>query len=266
MHAGPLREYVGAHALIQDPVELAIVTHADSDHWKGMKALIDDNALTVEEFWEPGYDRDCSPIPSYTNFIAQMEAAVPASHFMRPLDATRPPVTIADTGPQWFTVDHLPGVEFLLLHVDAAPGGPNCAFKINNASIVFKARVGGVTILSTGDANGKQIEDDPRDAPQFVEEVLMVLEARFPGILRADILKVSHHGSETASTDAFLRAVQPKYALISASPTHELPRPTVIERLRELGAEVLNTGESEAARDNPIVCEGAGDGTVECRF
>lgn len=122
MHARPLLDYVSSVDVIQDPIELAVVTHADSDHWKGMEALIERYPLTVEEFWEPGYDRGCSPTDAYTAFIAEMESAVPTGHYMRPLAEARRPVSIDDTGPQWFTVDHLQGVEFLLLHTDAAPG------------------------------------------------------------------------------------------------------------------------------------------------
>ena len=32
--------------------------------------------------------------------------------------------------------------------------------------------------------------------------------------LKSDILKIAHHGSKTSTTDEFLKAVQPKIALI----------------------------------------------------
>ena len=34
--------------------------------------------------------------------------------------------------------------------------------------------------------------------------------------LRADVLKLGHHGSDTSTTDTFLDTVQPKYAVISS--------------------------------------------------
>src|SRR5262249_18882663 len=61
-------DYVEETGIIQDPIELAVVTHGDTDHWRGLRALIDgprDARFALNEFWEPGYDRICRPLPSY---------------------------------------------------------------------------------------------------------------------------------------------------------------------------------------------------------
>ena len=62
-------------------------------------------------------------------------------------------------------------------------------------------------------------------------------------LLQADVLKVPHHGSRTSSTEEFLMAVQPVFAVISAGfeNSYGHPHPTVVERLREHHAEVLRT-------------------------
>ncbi len=68
----------------------------------------------------------------------------------------------------------------------------------NNASIVLRVVAGRRTVLLTGDIE---------------REAEASLAAAFN--LRADILKVAHHGSRTSSTELLLAAVQPRLALIS---------------------------------------------------
>jgi beta-lactamase superfamily II metal-dependent hydrolase len=274
MNSTPMREYnIGDpnNHIIQWPIELAIVTHADSDHWKGLDALLDTPqaravSRPILEFWEPGYSRSCSALESYDKFIARIRGLVPAARFHRPLSNTHRPAT--EGGPiAPLAVPGVPGVRFTLLHSDQDP--PNeggCAFQINDASIVLLIEVGGVRLLLTGDANGKRREQDSNDAPTNVEAKLLALERIRPQTLRASVLKVSHHGSETASTQAFLDAVQPVFAIISASTRHHLPRPGVIRRLEDMDIIVLRTDRTRQPKNDPILCIGNGTGDVECNY
>jgi competence protein ComEC len=64
-------------------------------------------------------------------------------------------------------------------------------------------------------------------------------------LIRADVLKVGHHGSNTSSTDAFLDAVAPRFAAISdgfANSFHH-PHPQVLSRLAEHRALIFRTDE-----------------------
>ena len=74
------------------------------------------------------------------------------------------------------------------------------------------------------------------------------LLARYGGALRAEVLKVGHHGSRSSTTPAFLAAVRPRIALVSAraDPRRRLPDPRVLDRLREAGARVYRTDRSGA--------------------
>jgi competence protein ComEC len=78
------------------------------------------------------------------------------------------------------------------------------------------------------------------DAEAGEEEWML---ARDAPALRADVLKVGHHGSSTSSTPAFLDAVQPKLALISvgAENTYGHPSPAVVRSLVARGVQVLRT-------------------------
>jgi competence protein ComEC len=70
---------------------------------------------------------------------------------------------------------------------------------LNNYSAVIKLTYGKTSFLFTGDA-----EDISENE---------MLTANYD--LKADVLKVGHHGSSSSSTRPFLKAVSPKYAVIS---------------------------------------------------
>ena len=61
----------------------------------------------------------------------------------------------------------------------------------------------------------------------------------------ADLIKVPHHGSRTSSTQGFIDAVSPKYAVISVGRSSRFghPHPDVVERWKVNGVQVMTTGE-----------------------
>ncbi len=98
----------------------------------------------------------------------------------------------------------------------------------NNASVVFMLEYLGKRALFTGDAE------------KPVEETLVRSHLN----LKADLLKVSHHGSLTSSTTAFLKAVSPALAVISVGKnSYGHPRPEVLAALQRVGAEIRRTDE-----------------------
>jgi len=100
----------------------------------------------------------------------------------------------------------------------------------NNDSIVVRLQFGERVILLTGDVE------------RAGEEGMLASGAD----LRADVIKVAHHGSKTSSTQSLVDAVHPRYAIISVGQTSIFGHPTaeVVARLQKGGAEVLRTGES----------------------
>ena len=63
--------------------------------------------------------------------------------------------------------------------------------------------------------------------------------------ISADVLRVGHHGSRTSSSPAFLDAVAPRYAVISAGKGNQYghPHDVVVERLLERGVHIMVTYE-----------------------
>jgi competence protein ComEC len=61
--------------------------------------------------------------------------------------------------------------------------------------------------------------------------------------IASTFLKVPHHGSKTSSTEEFLEAVHPRYAVMSvgADNAFNLPSPQVVERYREDGIDLWST-------------------------
>lgn len=95
---------------------------------------------------------------------------------------------------------------------------------LNNNSIVSKLVYKNFSMLFTGD-----IEKE-------TESKIVKLYSDNLDILKSTILKVPHHGSNSSSTDEFLRLVQPKIALIGVGNNNLYGHPNneVIERLKKL--------------------------------
>lgn len=106
--------------------------------------------------------------------------------------------------------------------------GPQREYKdFNNNSIVLKVNAGETAFLFTGDAEETTEKD--------------ILQADYD--LQADVLKVGHHGSSTSSSQAFLQAVKPKYAVISVGVgnSYHHPEEEALQRLQSIGAEIYRT-------------------------
>lgn len=63
--------------------------------------------------------------------------------------------------------------------------------------------------------------------------------------VKANILKVGHHGSKTASLEEFIHAVNPTYALISCGLNNKYNHPSqeVIKRLKNQNSIICRTDE-----------------------
>lgn len=97
---------------------------------------------------------------------------------------------------------------------------------INSTSIIFKLIHPRKTILFTGDA----------------DETLERLLIRKNVNLKADILKIGHHGSKSSTSGEFLEKVKPEKAIISVGQnSYGHPHKDVLSRLKNISAEILRT-------------------------
>lgn len=101
---------------------------------------------------------------------------------------------------------------------------------LNNYSVVLRVVYGETAFLLTGDA-------------QALSEEEMLASGR---TLKADVLKVGHHGSHSSTTEAFLAAVAPKYAVISVGKDNDYGHPSrsTMQRLKAHGIPVYRTDEN----------------------
>ncbi|TAK68353.1 MAG: DNA internalization-related competence protein ComEC/Rec2 [Betaproteobacteria bacterium] len=124
------------------------------------------------------------------------------------------------------------GVRFDLLHPTAGSYAVD-RLKSNDRSCVLKISAARGTVLLTGDIEARSEEE---------------LLERAPGELRADVLVVPHHGSRTSSTDEFIAAVQPRWAVFPVGYRNRLghPKEAVVARYRAVGAQMLRTDSAGA--------------------
>lgn len=98
---------------------------------------------------------------------------------------------------------------------------------LNDYSVVIKLNYKNISFLFTGDA-------------ESLSESTMMSKGYD---LKADVLKVGHHGSKTSTTDEFLSKVAPKYAVISCGLNNSYghPHTEIINKLRARGIQIYRT-------------------------
>jgi competence protein ComEC len=150
--------------------------------------------------------------------MAQQDAEF--SKFVSTLRATGTPLQLVQAG----DVVDFGSVKMTVLWPSAA--GANRSN--NNDSVVLRLDLGSISVLLTGDVE--------REA----EAQILASNSN----VAVDVIKVAHHGSKTSSTADFVKAVKPRFAIISVGQQSMFGHPhrEVVERWEESGAEVLTTG------------------------
>jgi competence protein ComEC len=190
-------------------LDLVVLTHPHEDHVAGLPLLLE--RYRIAGFAEPGMR---GPGPGYRAFAGELQNEHRVDRTLAAGDRLR--LDGADITVRWPPRGRVP-----LEPPDDGKG-------INNVSIVLDVRYGEKRFLLTGDV---EQEIDPQ------------LLLNGIGERPVDVLKVPHHGSGTATTDALLTAVHPRVAIVSAGAGNPYGHPNrrTLDRLSASGARVLRT-------------------------
>jgi beta-lactamase superfamily II metal-dependent hydrolase len=203
-HSAPaLTAFLATH--VHGPLDLILLSHRHEDHLGGLPAVV--RSVGTRLFLD-------APVAHAT---PDYEA------LMRELDARGVQARLATAGRR---ID-LGGGAVITLLGPPEPPIVGSRSDVNANSVVARLTFGGVAILFSGDA----------ESP--TERWLLASGAE----LRADVLKVAHHGSRYASGMKLLRAVRPRIAVISAGAGNEYGHPAgaTVQRLERAGATVYRT-------------------------
>jgi competence protein ComEC len=188
-------------------LEAFVLSHPHTDHVGGAASVL--TALRPRAYWDAAFAGGSDA------YIASLTAA-------------------RRQGIDWRRVH--PGDSIAIDSVVISFLAPDSAWTVrlkdpNLASTIALVRYGMVRFLLVGDA--ERAEED------------WLLKNDHDG-LRAQVLKVGHHGSSTSSSDAFLDAVHPAVAVISVGAANKYGHPStdVLHALSRVGAEVLRTDEA----------------------
>lgn len=186
-------------------IEAAFVSHYHKDHAEGIIAAIEN--LRVKNVFMPDVMPD-SPIR------LKIEAAA-KEHNTKIHYISEDSKVVFDNG---LTVSAIvPTAKTKLISEDE-----------NDTSLVYNVEYGGFSCAFTGDMSA------------FAERNLISEGKTFD----CDVLKVAHHGSDTSTSEEWLDALKPEYAVISVGEDngYGLPSNEVLDRLE--GTEVLRTDEN----------------------
>jgi len=187
------------------PLDLVILTHRHADHLGGLRAVV--TTIGARMFLDAPFPHPTGMYGALMKTLAERQIAVRNAVRGRVID--------------------LGGEATLRLLTPPDPVLRGTRSDVNSNSVVVRLDYHQASILFAADAEASTES--------------WLLAAGVP--LRARVLKVAHHGSQHSSTAAFLRAVAPQIAIISAGAPNRYGHPEVeaIDRLQSIGARVFRT-------------------------
>lgn len=196
-------------------IDFLLISHPDADHYGGCADVLD--RYDVKEIITNSTKKEADPYWRYFDQKEKQEGAI---------------IKIM-TGPQvWVigssTLEFLNPDSSLALSVKDAEG--------NNASIVFRLLNNNEKFLFTGD-----MEIPLENA---LEQKYCSSTSTDCPALKADILKVGHHGSDSSTGEELLHVISPKEAIVSVGQnTFGHPSFRVLKKLERASVKVWRTDE-----------------------
>jgi competence protein ComEC len=190
-------------------LDAVVLSHPHPDHYLGLTSAL--SRVRPRAFWDTGQGEAEGLAGAYAGLLSALRA--------RGVAVRRPPELCGSHALGGATVEVLAPCPNITVDQGA-----------NDNSFVLRIRFGERAFLLVGDA-------------EHTEESALVDRLGGAGGLRADVLKVGHHGSRTSSTPTFVDAVAPRVAVISCGVRNRFghPHPSTVETLARSGARVLRT-------------------------
>lgn len=184
-------------------IDALILSHPHTDHFRGADTMF--RHFDIASYYDAGFD---SSLSSYAAYLSQAEGETLSGGA---------PAKIMVGGDEFEPLDLGSEVKAEFLYVYDAAAGHDLGSgntEVNNSSLVFRLEYGEHVFLFMGDAEGKHRDDDGDEDAMFVERIL--LDDVSAEKLRANVLKAGHHGSESGSTEEFLKVVKPEVVVVQS--------------------------------------------------
>ncbi|MBL7150302.1 MAG: MBL fold metallo-hydrolase [Candidatus Pacebacteria bacterium] len=192
-------------------LDLIILTHPERDHISGLIEVL--KRYEVENILWTGVVRNSSEYEEWIKLIKEEKAKIFIAKFGQK-------IICPGSHPEQ------KGEYMEILHPLENLEGREFENNSNDTSIVIKLVFNKETFLFTGDISSK------------IEKDLKL--ANLP--LKADILKVAHHGSKYSSSDYFLESVLPEIAVIQVGKnSYGHPTEEALRRFEKFGIKILRT-------------------------
>ena len=201
-----LTEYIKKEGITV--IDQLILTHPHNDHIGGVAAIFDN--FTVKQIYDSGQTTTTATFRKYLETVEKKKIpfALLAADGQVDLGQGAMLKILAPTKP-FFTED-------------------NGGLDLNNNAIVAKLVYGSFAMLLASDAE-KQSEEQ--------------MMKKYGAELKSNVIKVGHHGSNTSSSTAFLKAVAPEAAVITVGANNDYhhPHPAIVKRYEERKTKVYRT-------------------------
>ncbi len=201
-----LRELSKVMPFYDRSIDVVIASHADQDHVGGLPDVFE--KYKVDLFLETGVKGESSSYQEIQKILTE------DININRVLVRSQ---MVLDLGG---------GVYLHFIFPDSDPSN----METNESSIIAKLVYGESEFLLTG------------DAPMSTERYLLSKKYN----IDADVLKVGHHGSKTSTSDGFVKAVSPQYAVISSGKDNRYghPHKEVTDILSNNQVQILRTDQN----------------------
>jgi competence protein ComEC len=223
--AGSAHSILGPLARAMSPfdktIDAIVITNPDADHIGGFLDILKN--YKVSKVFEPGTLNDSK---TYQNLKAEIKRQnIP--HFLLKKGMR-------------LNLDGGVYIDILFPDRDVS------TWASNDGSIIARLSYGKTSVMLTGDAT-KRTEQ-------------IILERNSITQLKSTVLKVGHHGSRTSTSNGFVKAVAPIYALISDGKNNKYghPHPETLNILASFGVKIFRTdllGNIVMKCDRMEICE-----------